>query len=364
MRGMIAKLDRPMQIDELETPVPVVDLDIVEANLRRMQDYCSAQGLALRPHIKTHKIPALAQRQMALGATGITCQKLGEAEVMADAGLSDIFISYPLLGAAKVARLAALAKRVKMRVAVDNPLVMATAAQAARDSGAEIGVLVEFDSGNARSGVTSVEAMLELAQAVRATEGLRYDGLMNYPVSAGTAAFLEVALPKLKAIGMEPRVISGGGTPNAFRTHALAPVTELRVGTYIYNDRMTVAAGHASWADCALQLHVTVVSRPSPDLAIIDGGSKTFAADPMPAGKGDGHGYFPQYPEARLDRISEEHGMMDLSACTGRRPELGERLRVVPNHVCPVSNLHDRVAVTHGDAFEAFWEVAARGRTL
>lgn len=352
-----------MDLASLETPVPVVDLDVVEANLARMQDYCDRHGLALRPHIKTHKIPGLAQRQLALGARGITCQKLGEAEVMVDAGLDDILISYPLMGEAKAARLAALASRARMRVAIDNPIALATAASAARQSGAEIGVLVEFDSGAARTGVTSVEALLELAQAVRAAPGLRFDGLMTYPLSRASAAFLDAALPRLKALGLEPAILSGGGTPNAFQVHETAPVNELRVGTYIYNDRMMVAAGHAGWADCALHLHVTVISRPTADRAVIDAGTKSFAADVMPAGMQEGYGYFPDYPGAKLERMSEEHGMVDLSACA-RKPELGERLRVVPNHVCPVSNLHDRIAVVRGGAFQGFWDVAARGRTV
>lgn len=351
-----------MDLAHLETPVPVVDLDIVEANLKRMQDYCDAHGIALRPHIKTHKIPALAQRQVELGAKGITCQKLGEAEVMAGAGLDDILISYPLVGDAKAERLAALSRRARMRVAVDNPLALATVARAAR-AGGEIGVLVEFDSGAGRTGVTSIAEVVDLARAIRATEGLRFDGLMNYPVSARTGEILREMLPRLKAEGLEPAVISGGGTPNAFRTHELAPVTELRVGTYIYNDRMMVGAGHAGWDDCALTLHVTVISRPTADRAIIDAGSKTFAADIMPGGPGEGHGYFPEYPEAKLERLSEEHGMVDLSACA-RKPELGQRLRVIPNHVCPVSNLHDRIAVTRGGVFQGFRDVAARGCTL
>ncbi|MCQ4161718.1 alanine racemase [Roseomonas sp. GC11] len=352
-----------MDLLSLETPVPVVDLDIVEANLARMQRYCDAHGIALRPHIKTHKIPALAQRQLALGARGITCQKLGEAEVMVEAGLDDILLSYPLLGAAKAARLAALAPRAKLRVAIDSAPALATVAEAARASGAEIGILVEFDSGTARTGVMTVEELLALARAARATPGLRFDGVMTYPLGPKAAAFLAEALPALKAEGMEPAIISGGGTPRAFHAHEAAPINELRVGTYIYNDRMTVAAGHATWADCALHLHVTVISRPEPHRAIIDAGSKSFAADIMPAGLQEGYGYFPDYPEAKLERLSEEHGMVDLSACA-RRPEIGERLRVVPNHVCPVSNLVDRIAVVQGGVFQGYWDVAARGRSI
>jgi len=352
-----------LDIASLDTPVPVVDLGIAERNMARMQAYADAHGLALRPHVKTHKLPGLARRQVALGARGITCQKLGEAEAMADGGLDDIFISYPLIGEAKAERLAALAARATMRVAVDSPQGVATAARAARH-GRTIGVVVEFDSGGRRTGVTGVEAAVALARAVVAQPGLRFDGLMTYPTTPATAAFLAEALPRLAAEGIEAPVLSGGGSPQALRTHETAPVNELRVGTYVYNDRMMVAAGAAALEDCALTLHVTVVSRPEPDRAVVDAGTKSFAADIMPGGAELGYGHVLEYPEARLDRLSEEHGMMDLSACGARRPEVGERLRVVPNHVCPVSNLHDRVATVRDGAFQGFVDVAARGRTL
>ena len=351
-----------MDIASLETPVPVVDLGIAEANIARMQAYADAHGIALRPHIKTHKLPALAHRQLEQGARGITCQKLGEAEVMADAGIDDIFISYPIIGEAKAERLAALAARVKMRVNVDSSAGIETLARAARH-GHEIGVVIEFDSGNKRSGVVTVDAAVALAKQAAATPGLRFDGLMTYPTSAASAAFIAEALPKLRAEGLEPAVLSGGGSPKAVHTHEMAPVNELRVGTYVYNDRMMVAAGAAGWEDCALTVHVTVISRPEDDRAIIDAGSKTFAADIMPGGQQLGYGHILEYPDARIDRISEEHGMVDLSACA-KKPAIGERLRVVPNHVCPVSNLHDRVATVKDGAFLGFVDVAARGRTL
>jgi D-serine deaminase-like pyridoxal phosphate-dependent protein len=351
-----------MDIASLETPVPVVDLGIAEANMRRMQDYADAHGLALRPHIKTHKLPGLARRQVELGAKGITCQKLGEAEVMADAGLDDIFISYPIVGEAKAERLAALAARVKMRVNADSSAGIATLAQAARH-GHEIGVVIEFDSGNKRSGVMTVDEAVALAKEAAATPGLRFDGLMTYPTSAASAAFLAEALPRLEAEGLKPVVLSGGGSPKALQTHELAPVNELRVGTYIYNDRNMVGAGAATWDDCALTVHVTVISRPEEGRAIIDAGSKTFTSDLTAGGAEGGYGYILEYPEARIDRISEEHGMVDLSACT-KKPQIGERLRVIPNHVCPVSNLHDRVATVRDGEFLGFVDVAARGRTL
>jgi D-serine deaminase-like pyridoxal phosphate-dependent protein len=350
-------------VEALETPVPVIDLDRVEHNLAKMQSYADAHGLRLRPHIKTHKLPRFAHRQVALGAVGITCQKLGEAEVMADAGLSDIFISYPLIGEAKAVRLAALAGRVeRLAVAADSAQAIATAAQAARKSGRSIGVLIEFDSGNRRTGVVSVEQALTLARLVRDSDGLRFDGLMTYPTSAASAAFVASAAPLLAAENLAPATISGGGTPGARHTHEIAGVTELRVGTYVYHDRTTVALGVATLDECAFHVLATVISRPTPERAVIDAGSKTLSSDLVPSGVAAGHGFLPDYPEAIIERLNEEHGMLDLSACA-RRPELGEVVRILPNHVCVVSNLHDAVVLSRDGLVVETVAVAARGMT-
>ena len=351
-----------MQVDDLETPVPVIDADRVERNLRAMQDYCDRHGLKLRPHIKTHKLPHLARRQVKLGAVGITCQKLGEAEVMADAGIDDILISYPLIGPAKALRLAALARRLRMSVAVDNALALDTAAAAASAAGAEIGVLVEFESGANRVGVASVDEALALARRVAATPGLRFEGLMTYPLGPAAAAFIAAARERFSAEGIAIPTVSGGGTPSAWSAHRVPGVTELRVGTYAYHDRATVAAGAATLDDCALHVVATVVSRPTADRAVIDAGSKSLSSDLVAPEAGPGYGLLLDYPEAVITRLNEEHGTIDLSACT-RRPTLGERLRILPNHVCVVSNLHDAVVMVRDGRVVETVPVAARGRT-
>jgi len=353
--------DMLTRVDTLETPVPIVDLAVVEHNLAKMQGYADAHGLRLRPHIKTHKLPMFAQRQLALGAVGITCQKLGEAEVMADAGLDDILISFPLIGPIKAARLAALARRVAhLRVVADSVAGLDTVAQAAREAGRDIGVLIEFDSGNRRTGVTSVAEALELAEAARA-RGLRCDGLMTYPAGPEAAAFIAGVKAGAKA-GGEFAIISAGGTPNAWRMHEIPGITEMRVGTYIYNDRTMVGFGGASLDECALHVHATVVSRPTATRGIIDAGSKTLSSDQLPPGLGVGYGLLLEYPDAIIERVNEEHGMLDLSACA-RRPEIGERVRIVPNHVCVVTNLHDEIVLARGGVVDAIVSVAARGRT-
>lgn len=351
-----------MRITDLETPVPVIDLDRVEHNLAKMQAYCDKHGLRLRPHIKTHKIPAFAQRQLDLGAGGITCQKLGEAEVMADSGLDDIFISYPLIGAAKAARLAELSRRAKMRVGIDNALALETVGEAARASNHAIGVLVEFDSGNKRTGVTSVAEALELAKKIQATPGLRFDGLMTYPSTAATVTFVAEAQRVFAQAGIPIAVVSGGGTPNAWAAHEIQGLTEVRVGTYIYHDRATVGAGAATLDECAFHLHATVISRPTENRAVIDAGSKSLSSDGIDPAFGAGYGLILGYEDAVIERLNEEHGIVDLSRCA-KKPVVGERLAIVPNHVCVVSNLHDEVAVGRGGDLVGLWSVAARGKT-
>lgn len=350
-----------MRIDELDTPVPVVDLDIVEHNLAKMQAYCDHHGLALRPHIKTHKIPAFAHRQVELGAKGITCQKLGEAEVMIDAGLDDVLISYPLVGQAKADRLAALSRRAKLRIAIDSALAIDTVSAAARASNVPIGVLVEFDSGNRRTGVVSVDEALALAIQVEKS-GLRFDGLMTYPSTEATAEFVADARDKFSKAGIGMSVVSGGGTPNAWQAHEIAGLTEVRVGTYIYHDRATVAAGAAGFEECALHVHATVISRPTADRAVIDAGSKSLSSDRVDPSAGSGYGLVKGYEDAIIERLNEEHGVIDISRCS-RKPQVGERVQILPNHVCVVSNLHDEIAVSRGGVLIDTRRVEARGKT-
>lgn len=351
-----------LRVADLETPVPVIDLDRVEHNLETMQTYCDRYGLALRPHIKTHKIPQLARRQIELGAHGITCQKLGEAEVMADAGCADILLTYPLVGDAKAIRLGALARRVTVRVGIDNPVALVTVAAGARLAEREIGILIEFESGKDRTGVRSVDDALDLARAAHATAGVRFDGLMTYPSTAATATFVAAAMPRFAAAGLPIAIVSGGGTPHGYHAHEIAGLTEVRAGTYIYHDRATVGAGAATLEECAVHVHATVVSRPAPNRAIIDAGSKSLSSDLVQPAVGGGYGFIVEYPDALIERLSEEHGIVDLARCA-RKPVVGERVRVLPNHVCVVTNLHDQMAVSRDGEVVGFWRVAARGKT-
>lgn len=350
-----------MQIKDVDTPAVLIDLRKVEANLRRTQDYADRHGVKLRPHIKTHKLPRFARRQIELGAIGITVQKLGEAEVMADAGIDDIFLPYNILGEAKLARLRALAERVTIRVTADNGDTVAGLSRTFADVPRPLDVLVECDTGMGRCGVQSPQEALALARKIDAAPGLAFAGLMTYPAAGGyakAAAWLREARDLLTQAGLPPRIISNGGTPDLWHAHEAEAATEHRPGTYIYMDRFQVEKGVATLEDCALTVIATVVSRPTADRAIIDAGSKALTSDTLGL---TGFGHVVEFPQAMVTGLSEEHGTLDVSGCAVK-PEIGEKIRIIPNHCCVVSNLFDRVTLVEGDEVIETVPVAARGR--
>lgn len=345
-------------IDDLETPCVLIDLDRVEANLKRAQDHANANGYALRPHIKTHKLPRFAKRQVELGATGITVQKLGEAEVMADAGLSDIFLPYNIIGASKLQRLKALNERVTLAVTADSPDTVAGYARTFT-SDKPLTVLVECDTGTNRCGVQTPAQALALARQIELAPGLQFGGLMTYPPAKKpdqAEAWLREAIDLLTQAGIAVPKVTGGNTPDMWRT-GQSVVTERRPGTYIYYDRMQVAADAASWDDCALTVLATVVSRPTPNRIVLDCGSKTLSTD---IGNLTGYGQL-QGTDITIKFVNEEHGVIELDQPSDS-PRIGDRVRVVPNHVCVVSNLFDVVNLIEGNTVVDTVPVAARGR--
>jgi D-serine deaminase-like pyridoxal phosphate-dependent protein len=348
---------------EYGTPAVVIDMDRVERNIARIQAACDGAGVANRPHIKTHKNPTLAKLQIAAGAKGITCQKLGEAEVMADAGIDDILISYNLIGDEKMARLAMLQAKANITVAADNSIVIAGLPQAAALSGRRLSVVVECDTGRKRAGVETPAEAVALAREIAASEGLNFVGFMLYPTESGwvdAQRFYDQALAGVRAHGLDAAMVSTGGTPNLKNLGKLKGATEHRFGTYIYNDRMQVAAGVATWDDCALNIYSTVVSRAGPDRGILDAGSKTLTSDT--GGGLDGHGLILEHPEAKIARFAEEHGFLDLTR-SNTRPNVGDVVRIVPNHVCVVVNMMDEVVMVRGDEILGTLPVAARGKS-
>jgi len=346
-----------MDISKLESPVAIVDLEKLQVNIFRLQSYLDEYGIANRPHIKTHKIPEIAHMQIKAGATGITCQKLGEVEVMAQAGIDDIFLPYNIIGGAKLERLVHLARRVKIRVTADSEYVVHGLAHAFQNETHELSVLVEFDTGTGRCGVQSPGEAADLGELITRSPGLRFDGLMTYPSNEHTSPFVRQTKELLGGKGVKVNVVSGGGTPRMWEAHLHPEVTEHRAGTYVYGDRAILRSGAMSLDECALKVISTIVSRPTADRGILDGGSKTFSSDLMGL---EGYGFILEYPEAVIYGQSEEHGHVDFSRCR-QKPQIGERVSVIPNHCCVVSNLFNQVVGVRQNKVEVIWPVAARG---
>jgi D-serine deaminase-like pyridoxal phosphate-dependent protein len=348
-------------IADLDTPTVLIDIDRVEANLQRAQAHADKEGYALRPHTKTHKLPQFAKRQVELGAKGITVQKLGEAEVMADAGLTDIFLPYNIVGEKKLARLKALNDRVTLSVTADSPDTLAGYARTFA-TGKPLTVLIECDTGAGRCGVQTSAQALALARQIEAAPGLRFGGLMTYPSKHGVAeanAWFEEALALFARAGIAVSRITAGNSPDMWAPGG-GPVTERRPGTYIYYDRMQVRDKVASVDDCALTVLATVVSRPTATRVVIDAGSKSLAQDLVNADIGLGYGLV-MGTELTVKSLSEEHGVIEMPAASDW-PRIGERLRIIPNHACVVSNLFDTVTLFSGDEVRETLPVASRGR--
>jgi len=346
-----------MHIDELETPVPVVDMDRLEANISSLQNYLDKYNIANRPHIKTHKIPEIAQMQMDAGAVGITCQKISEADVMADAGFKDIFLPYNIIGEKKLAKLMALAKRVTISVTADSAFVVNGLSTAAHREGLTLSVLVECDTGAERCGVQSPQEAAELARLISQSPNLHFGGLMTYPSVNNLDEFVNETRSLLAGDNINIERVSGGGTPLLWQAHVNKEVTEHRAGIYVYGDRLTMRPGAMTLDTCALRVFTTVVSRPTPTRGIVDAGSKSLSMDLHGL---DGYGYICEYPEAKIYTLTEEHGHVDFSDCD-KKPKIGERLSIIPNHCCVVSNLFDEVVGARGSQVEVVWKVAARG---
>ena len=361
-----------MRISEIETPAILIDVDIMAANLQRVADYARSHDLRLRPHTKTHKIPALGARQMALGAVGLTVAKVGEAEVFSEAGTPDLLVAYPVIGRSKLDRLTKLAHKTRITVALDSLTVAAQLSDAARAARVDIGVLAEVDAGMGRVGVTPDE-LVPLSKAIGKLPHLELRGFTFYPGhiarldEAGHAALKKLSLlvgslvKECQAAGVPAGVVSGGSTPALFESHQVEGLTEMRPGTYIFNDRNTAEAGGCQWEQCAATIMTTVVSR-RPGHMIIDGGSKTFSSD-RTAGVGDPtFGLVREAPGSLFYKMNEEHGYVDLSRAERSDFVVGDRVRVLPNHICVAMNLHEQVYGIRGDEVVEVWKVAARGK--
>ena len=361
----------------VETPHVSIDVLRMKGNIEKMSGLARELGVSLRPHVKTHKIPRIAREQLEAGATGITVAKVSEAEVMARDGIRDIFIAYPLVTDSKIERALRLSDRINLIVGVDSIEGARRLSELAARTGHLIDVRLEVDTGLKRTGVIRSEAV-ELASTIATLGNLNLSGIYTY-----RGAVLEDGSPtldlkkaglqegelmvsladRIRERGIEIEDVSLGSTPTAAFAGEVEGVTEIRPGTYVFYDRMQARLGACSFEECAATVVVTVVSRPSEDLAIVDGGSKTFATDVPPDRKPlnlKGFGQVVDYPDAVLERLTEEHGMLRVTDRDA--PKVGDTLRIVPNHVCSTVNLHDEVDFVDESGATERVVVAARGK--
>jgi D-serine deaminase-like pyridoxal phosphate-dependent protein len=360
---------------ELDTPCLVVHKPVLEQNIAEMAEYAQSLGIAMRPHQKTHKTAEIAKMQLAAGAHGVTCAKLGEAEALVDAGaVDDVFLAYQIVGPRKIARLLKLMDRARVSVAVDGVETAQALSEACAADGKTLDVIIEMNTGLNRAGILPGEETERLAEEVAAMPGLRVKGIMTheghvakamtqdeldeYGQSAGTA-MVDTA-ERLRQKGIPVEVISVGSTPGSFSTTKVDGINEMRPGTYVFYDNASFRFGRIGPERCALRILATVVSRPSPDRAVIDAGSKTLAMDPPPPDR-KGYGYVVEEPDAIIARVSEEHGVIEFPSGNSTLA-VGDVVEVIPNHVCPTVNLQDQMFVVSADGSIETWDIIARGK--
>jgi D-serine deaminase-like pyridoxal phosphate-dependent protein len=373
-------IDSPPSFDlgEVEdTPEVAVELGRLQANIARAAAVADAHGVHLRPHVKTHKMPQVASLQIRAGAVGIQVAKLGEAEVFAQAGIADIFVGYPLVGSQKIARLIRLLTETDatISVAADSMGVAVPIARAAAAAGLQVPVLIEVDTGLRRLGVQPRQAP-DLARQLAELDGIELAGLFTHEghvytdarsaeekqamTQAACAAVAEAA-ERIRADGIPLATVSVGSSGTFRFAVECDKVTEVRPGTYVFNDLTQILQGAATQTDIAAFVIATVVGRPEATRAVIDAGSKVLTSDRLIVSDPDAtFGSVAGYPGACVTRLSEEHGLVELPPGTDMR--VGDRIAIVPNHICPVINLTDSVSVIADGVFAERWRVAARGR--
>ncbi len=364
-----------VEVVEVETPCLVIDSEKMMKNITRMAHVASEAGVHLRPHVKTHKVPRIAQMQLASGAVGITVAKVSEAEVMYSGGVQNIFIAYPLVVESKITRAVNLSKKMDLIVAVDSLVGAKKLSEIATRHNHTLNVRLEVDTGLHRTGVNYDEAV-ELAKAVSRLGGLNLTGIYTYrgallgesPTLDTKAAALEEGkmmadlARRMRSEGLAITEVSVGSTPTGPYVAEIEGITEIRPGTYVFGDRMQVGLKSLTMEDCAAYIVATVVSRPSEDLIIVDGGSKTFATDVQPGVAPlhlKGFGQVLSCDEAVFERMTEEHGMIRIPKDCDI--SIGDQLQIIPNHICSTVNLHNFAFLKTDGAYEQI-EIAARGR--
>ncbi|MHB1405354.1 MAG: alanine racemase [Desulfitobacteriaceae bacterium] len=358
----------------MDTPRIVIDERRLDANIEDMAVMARKAGVALRPHIKSHKLPQLAHKQLAAGACGITVAKLGEAEVMAEHGIKDIFLANEVMGSEKFERLSALARRIRLAVGVDSLEGAQALAEGIR-AHTGLDVLIEVDSGLRRCGVEPGREVVSLAQEISRLENLHLRGIFTHAGhsygAADRAELEKIALTEgkvmvesareLRQAGIDIEVVSVGATPTVAISAFTPGVTEIRPGNYVFYDAMQLALGVIPSIEyCSLRVYSTVISHPAPNRWVLDAGSKALSLDKGAHGHSgvEGHGIIIDQPKLRIVRLSEEHGVAEGESML----QVGDVVEIVPNHACTVVNLFDEVEVWQGLQRQV-WEVAARGKS-
>lgn len=356
----------------IDTPALLVDETIMHQNIAEMAASARSMDVNLRPHIKTHKTPEVAKLQVAAGAVGIMCAKLGEAEVFAQAGIEDIAIGYQIVGETKIRRLLEVMEKARITVSLDSLDAAAALSGAITRADRILAVYIEVDSGHHRAGVPIGKHTADFALKIARLPGLHLAGIMTHEghanahppetirqtaVAAGEA-MVETA-EMIRAAGFHLETVSVGSTPCAAYTPTVPGVTEMRPGTYVFRDTSGFSNGMYGPDRCAARHLSTVASRPAADRAVLDAGTKTLSLDKSSGHPG--HGYIVGYPEAIIDRLSEEHGVVMLPEGTDGFA-VGDRVEIIPNHICPSVNLHDRMRIVRDGVVVDEWKVAARGR--
>jgi D-serine deaminase-like pyridoxal phosphate-dependent protein len=348
-----------MHFTELDTPALAIDLGVLERNIQTLQKACDDLDINLRVHTKTHKTPEIAHLQIEAGAIGICCQKLGEAEAMAEAGVKDVLIPYNIVGKPKLERLTRLIKRgiATLTVAADSESTVEGLSQQAYRDGCSIRAIVEMDTGQHRCGVQSPRETLELAQLIDRQPNLEFMGVMTYHIGDEVGPFLDEVRDLIQKAGLSMPIVSGGGTGNESFCKSIG-CTEARVGSYAYEGMTRIRTRDDLGPErCPLRIVTTVVSTAVPGQIIVDGGMKVFTSyPPVP------HGYCLEHPEIFFKAMSVEHGHADITA-SGHPFEVGEVLSWIPLHGGMTTNLHDRIFPMRDGGVVDAWKVAGRGRS-
>jgi D-serine deaminase-like pyridoxal phosphate-dependent protein len=357
---------------DIDTPALVVSEEIMQRNISEMAAFARSVGVGLRPHIKTHKTPQIARLQLAAGAFGVTCAKVGEAEVMVnEAGVEDVLLAYPTIGDHKIERLVALQDKARVTVAVDSLEAAQSISHSLERLGRDLDVFIEVNTGQNRSGVRVGDDTIAFALKIARIKHLNLTGIMTHEGHANSSEpdqIEAIAIDAGKAMvdtaehirqhGIELPHVSVGSTPAAMYTPTVPGVTEMRPGTYVFYDNSIFRFGRLGVDDCAARFVATVVSRPARDRCVLDTGSKSLAMDPSKAHPG--HGYIVNHPDVVIAKLSEEHGVCTLPE---GEPgfEVGDRVEIIPNHICPTVNLMNELFIARGGKIVDTWKVAARG---